>query len=361
MSWILRLILIAFILIFAQKLFFKRTGLHSVTCKRWFQDRYVFAGEKTWLMEQISNAKPFPVPLLVIESRISRSIELSSAVELDANESNYHRSFFTLLPFSKILRRHPVRILKRGFYNLKSVAASSYDLLGLSRVTQDDMPVNAMITAYPPFLDINDFDLPSHSFLGDAIVRRWIVHDPFLISGVREYQQYDPMKSVNWKASARTGRLLVNKYDYSANTRLLVVMNVDMSAYQWKTSIEHEQLEYALSLCATHMKCAVENSMEVAFSSNGCSVLDETSITKVDFGSGQQHLYILLEALALLSFRRIRSFRRHLVEYNRLGIHDTDILIITHYIEPEIDEQAQLLRSRGNSVEILIPHGGRIS
>lgn len=358
MIWILRLILAALILIFAQALLFKKASLHSVTCKRWFSDRYVFAGDKTWLMEQIFNNKPLPVPLLVVESRISRNIELSSAVELDVNDSNYHKSLFTLLPFTKILRRHPVRILKRGYYNLRSIAVTSHDLLGINRVNRE-IPVDARITAYPAFLDAEDLSLPSHSFLGDAIVRRWIVSDPFLISGVRDYQLQDPMKTINWKASARTGRLQVNQYDYSANTRLLVVMNVDMSEEQWNVAVEEEQLEYTLSLCATLMKYAIENSMEVAFSSNGRCIADEVMEAEVGFGSGEQHLYILLEALALMDFRRVRSFRQHLGEFDKAGIHDTDILIITHYLSQEIETQAQLLRSRGNAVEIMILHGGQ--
>lgn len=361
MIWVYRIIFAAIILVLAQAFFFKKLGLNSVSCKRSFSNRYVFEGEEIFLLEEITNERPVPVPLLVIESRINKNIGLSSAVELDANESNYHRSIFSLLPFSKIVRKHKIKLTTRGYYDLKSMVVSSYDLLGFSKQTIDEMLVNAIVTVYPALLDIKDLLLPCHSFLGDVVVRRWIIDDPFLNAGVREYLPTDPLKSINWKASARTGSLQINKHDYSANTRLLVLFNVDLSENQWGAPVETTKLEYALSICATAIKLAIENSMEVSFMSNGYSTLDKGSISEIASGSGEQHLYAILEALALLSFNHVFSFHYFLSQLYRTGIHDTDILIITSYVDREIDEQVELLRYGANSVEFMVPHGGEVA
>lgn len=358
MIWVYRIIFVAVILISIQAFFFKKIGLKSVSCKRWFSSRYVFEGEDIYLTEEITNERPAPVPLLVIESRINKNIELSSAVELNANDSNYHRSIFSLLPFSKIVRRHKIKIVRRGYYNLKSIAVSSYDLLGISKLSVNEMPVNAVVTVYPALLDVKDILLPCHSFLGDMVVRRWIMEDPFLNAGIRSYMPTDPLKSINWKASARTGSLQVNKHDFSANTRLLVLFNVDLSEHEWGGFVESASLEYALSLCATIIKSAIENNMEVAFMSNGFNSLDKGSISHVESGSGEQHLYAILEALALLSFNHACSFHYLLSQLYRTGIHETDILIITPYIDKEIEEQIELLRYAANAVEFMMPDGG---
>lgn len=354
MIWILRLVSVFVILIVIQAIFFRKIGLKSVSCRRWFSTRFAFEGDEILMCEEISNEKPVPVPLLVIESCLDRNIELSSAVELDANESNYHRSLFSLMPFSRIVRRHKVRLSKRGYYNLKSVAVSAYDLLGLSKQTVDEVITDATVTVYPSLLDIREISFPCHSFLGDAIVRRWILDDPFLNAGVREYSTSDPMKSINWKASARTGILQVNKHDYSANTRLLVLFNVDSSERQWDRPVDIGLLEYALSACATVVKTAIDNSMDVAFMSNGYSTLEKGVISEVPTGSGEQHLYAILEALALLTFNHVYSFNYFLSRLCKTGIHDTDILIISLYADSEMMEHVELLRLASNSVELMI-------
>ena len=58
-------------------------------------------------------------------------------------------------------------------------------------------------------------------------MRRWIVDDPFMLAGVREYQYGDSMRDVNWKATAKTGNLQVNQRDFTADRRLMVYLNVE--------------------------------------------------------------------------------------------------------------------------------------
>ena len=55
--------------------------------------------------------------------------------------------------------------------------------------------------------------MPSRKWQGDVLVKRWIMPDPFLVGGLREYRAGDPMRSVHWGASARTGRMQVKTYD----------------------------------------------------------------------------------------------------------------------------------------------------
>lgn len=64
---------------------------------------------------------------------------------------------------------------------------------------------------YPVLLNLDELPLPIHSWLGELPVKRWIVEDPFLTAGIREYSSGDSMGLVNWKATARTGVMQVHK------------------------------------------------------------------------------------------------------------------------------------------------------
>lgn len=351
MAWIFRLVMVTIILMVAQSFIFKRFGLYGVACSRCFSSRYSHVGDEILLSEEIVNNRPFPLPLLIVESRIDKNLELSSDVETVRNDCNYHRSVFSMMPFSKVVRRHKVKLLKRGYYDLKSIALSSYDLFGFIKVAQDEAPVNAVITVYPDFLDREIFELPSHSFLGDWVVKRWIVDDPFLNAGVRDYQSTDPMKNINWKATARTGSIKVNAHDFTANTKLMILFNTDLSEGQWGSVIDTSLLERGLSLCATYAKLAIENSIDAALASNAQSIKKKGVYAETSFGSGEQHLYAILEELALLSLEHVTSFHYFLGEFLKKGISQADILIITAYIDQEISDQVSLLRAAGNSVE----------
>ena len=51
--------------------------------------------------------------------------------------------------------------------------------------------------------------------------------DPFEFSGIRDYQRTDPMKHINWKASASAGRLMVNQHDSTTSAEVTVFLDVE--------------------------------------------------------------------------------------------------------------------------------------
>ena len=79
------------------------------------------------------------------------------------------------------------------------------DLLGIKDpFSQNNLQANLVV--YPSIIPMQEVPLPSHNWQGDISVRRWIVDDPFIISGVREYRAGDGMNQISWKATARTGQ-----------------------------------------------------------------------------------------------------------------------------------------------------------
>jgi len=351
MDWIIRFTAVAVLLLLVEYLVYRKWAMAGLSYDRAFTVRQAFEGETVLMRETIRNEKPLPIPLLTVESRMNGNLLLSSHANLEVNDIGYHKSLFTLLPFSKITRTHRVTCLKRGYYQVKSLAICIHDLFGLVRVAENEITVAAGIVVYPRLYDPGLFELPSHSLMGSMIVRRWIAEDPFLVSGIREYESGDPMKSVNWKASARTGGMKVNQFEHSANTRLMMLLNVESSQEQWGRDGDTEPVEHGISLCATLAQKAIENGMEAGFSANGRKADGSKGIIDIDCMSGEQQLYALWESMAMLELRRIMSFHTFLQTHAESGLRGCDILIFTTYVDEEIDQQATLLRMAGNSVE----------
>jgi uncharacterized protein (DUF58 family) len=51
--------------------------------------------------------------------------------------------------------------------------------------------------------------------------------DPFEFAGIREYRREDPMNRINWKASARTGELMVNQPDATTEHHVTILLDLD--------------------------------------------------------------------------------------------------------------------------------------
>jgi uncharacterized protein (DUF58 family) len=354
MDWIFRFIAVALLFLLVEYLLYKRLAMTGLVYQRTFSVTHAFEGETVQMRETIRNAKPLPLPLLTVESRMNANLRLSSNPNLEVNDIGYHKSLFTLQPFSKIVRTHQVCCLRRGFYEVRSLAVCAYDLFGLARVSENELAVRAGIVVYPKLYDPGLFELPSHSLMGDLVVRRWIAEDPFLLAGVREYESGDPMNAINWKATAKTGNLKVNQYDHSANTRLMLLLNVESSEQQWGRDGDLAPVEHGISLCATLAKKAIDHGMEAGFAANGHRIGGPKEPIILDCASGDPQLYNLWEAMAMLEARRVQSFHTFLDGLAGTGLSGCDILVLTTYVDDAIDRQIRLLRMAGNSVDYMM-------
>lgn len=342
-----------------QSFIFGKFNFRGLKYTRYFSKKSVYEGETVELVEQIVNRKILPVPWLRVESRISPDLRFQSANEEreTSEDEQYHKSVFYLGPYSRVTRRHKIKCLHRGDYRLTTVGVTSGDLVNFGSVTKQ-LDVSAHLLVYPRLLSEDEMDLPSRKWQGDVIVKRWIMPDPFLVGGLREYRTGDPMRAVHWGASARTGKLQVKTFDYTADPKLLVVLNIQMQEHQWSETMRYEQkvIEYGISLAATLITHAISAGVEAGFACNGQLSIrpEEPVVIPPVLASAQAEQ--LLSAMAELQILRARNFPTFLEELS--AFQDMDILILTAYDSELIEQGINALRMRGNSVTLNVIGGG---
>jgi uncharacterized protein (DUF58 family) len=124
--------------------------------------------------------------------------------------------------------------------------------------------------------------------------------------GIRDYQETDTSRHVDWKATARAQQLKVREFTREDDRRVVLVFDARIPAVNEKTP---EQFEKAVNLCAClawHF-CEVETKMQ--FITNGF----ETAMT-----SARDVVYPVLESLALIEPK---------LEPSQAGAHATSSLI----------------------------------
>ncbi|MCD8503040.1 MAG: DUF58 domain-containing protein [Bacillaceae bacterium] len=212
------LIFVTVFILMIQNKAYKSYSLSHIDYRRSFSKRAVYEGEQMELIDEITNRKLLPLLWLQLESKIHRNLHFQQKgkEQLEVHNEQFHRALFSLMPYQKVTRKQQLTCAKRGFYQIKSVGMSSGDALGFSTQTKL-VKASAEVIVYPKILSLKEMDLPSNSWMGDLIVRRWIIEDPFIVAGTRDYIFGDPMKTINWKATARANRLQVSKKDYSAD------------------------------------------------------------------------------------------------------------------------------------------------
>lgn len=354
---ILYIVLAMAALLWLQSMLLHRFGMREVTYTRTFSRPAAFVGDTVEMVEVIRNAKLLPVPWLRAESRMSPYLRFEGQAQDEnlheiAEDALFHRSVFFLAPFSQVTRRHTIRLEKRGRYAVGSVALTAGDLFAFTERTKT-LDTGAAISVYPRLLDDRAAELPSSRWQGDLTVKRWIVPDPFLVAGIREWQTGDVQRDVHWAATARTGRLQVKAHDYTANPRLLVLLNVQMHEQQWGDLMDYEQeaIERGVSLAATLCVKALAAGLEAGFAANAPVDADAPHPTILLPARYAGRDTDLLETLARLRVLRVRNFHTLLDDLSQLT--GMDIIILSAYESPLLQERMAMLRQKGNSVALL--------
>lgn len=351
--FILWFVLTSAAVLYGQTLLFRKLVLNRLSYQRQFRQRSCVRGDEIELVELIENRKWLPVPWLRVESQLSAHLGFRKGENFDVSKGELyqnHRSFFSLGGYTRVTRTHRLTPARRGCYNLSTVTLTGGDLLGNAHCHMQ-IPLEGELIVYPRPAEVPFHELPSRSWQGEHAIRRFIVPDPFVISGAREYQPGDTMKQINWKASARTGTLQVHQYDYTADRSLMLLLNVDDAEGMWRSVSNEALIEQGIEWAAGAAEAAIVQGMEVGFAAN-MPLAGSLDSTRIEANRGYEQLTAMYEAMARLELSRTESFLSLVGREGQLAYSNRDILVISTYWNEELEAAAARLRSNGNSVTV---------
>ena len=355
--WVLRLTILAAIVIYLQAWLFGRRGLKHIAFERAFVPPRAFVGDTGVMVEKIVNNKFLPVPWVRAESKIDNIISFVGTTWESVRHEAYHVNLFSLMPYTKITRSHSFTCVRRGYYPGSTVALSSGDMLSWKSGSMT-VETGADMMVYPRLLDPTEMPQLNDNFMGDMVVRRLILDDPFMIRGLRPYVAGDPLNRVDWKTTARTGAMMVREFDFTSELRVTICLNMD--AAEALRSMEDQVLvkEYGISLCATIAHMALAHGYETGFSSNAYVMTGQKQAEKepayVPYVAGEGQFQSILETLACLSLESVMSFGRFLEAEIQRGAFGMGYCIVTSVMRSDIEERVAQLRAIGNAVEVLL-------
>ena len=247
-----------------------------------FTDHFIHEGESTELIETLSNGKILPLPWVYVKFKI----------HCNGKVEHYRSDLFSIRFYQKIRRRIPFQFEKRGVYTIRGIDLISNNLFITSKfvkVIED----GATMVVYPRLISTEEFQIPFQKMMGDIITRRFMIEDPFMFKGIREYQPYDSFKTINFKASARAGEWLVNVNDYTVSQKVTVLLNMDRANQHYDMRLYENSIRLAASMANAYE----QEGIPVALRSNGRDVLSG-GVVSVEDGCGAGHIHTVFESLA---------------------------------------------------------------
>lgn len=129
-----------------------------------------------------------------------------------------------------------------------------------------------------------------------------MLQDPYCFTGTRDYLPGDSPKLINWKASARLQKIQVNHYLAAASPKVAYFLHIGSSGLNGYCE-SADLLELSVITAASLCNQAINEGSEVMLAGNFRVItekMDTDLTTQLPFGRGNQHLKMMLEALARL-------------------------------------------------------------
>jgi uncharacterized protein (DUF58 family) len=164
-------------------------------------------------LERWSNGDENPVTL-ELESRYGMPVQLRVIDEIPPQFQRRDLVFHTHMEaWGRAAIEYRVRPVQRGVYHFGAIRVFVATALGLME-RRFSLALNQEIAVYPGYLQLRRFELLAISdrltLAGIKRVRRLAQQAEF--ERIKDYVPGDDRRTVNWKATARRGRLMVNQY-----------------------------------------------------------------------------------------------------------------------------------------------------
>lgn len=331
-----------------------RISLDDVYYSREISEQRLFVGERAVLTLTLENRKSFPVPWLEVREQLPRDLPVT-----EGRTSVGGTPGVAMLQRNTALGRHdrlewPIELLatRRGYYRIGPSRLRSGDIFGFfERELVPEIPSTPLVV-YPHTYALPELGLDSARPFGELRGGNRIYEDPSRVVGVRDYQPGDPMKRIDWNATARVQRLQSRLYEPSRAQSIVVALNVGTFARSWQGT-DPVVLERGVSVAASVARWAYEADLAVGVIANGAFPGQGRPI-RIGAGRHPEQLNRVLEALAAVSAFTISSLARELEGASTGALPAGSTIVVVAAVMPEeLVATLQRLRREGHHVHVL--------
>jgi uncharacterized protein (DUF58 family) len=305
--------------------------------------RLKLTGERHGLFPRAQVGDRFDVEVKLVATRSVSTFVLEEQIPEKLGASV--RVPVTRLSANKSVSHHyGLRCARRGAYRVGPLVAVAGDPLGISE--RQTVVADAFELLVHPRVEIvtdrpltRQFEEPP---IRPPVSKPWPSGLEFY--GMREYKPGDDLRRIVWRATARTGKVMVREAEQGITDHITIILDTDRGSHSRDGEDVSESFEAGIRAAASLGVRHLRDGYEVKIETNG------GSLTRSLRGAGSQML--LLDALTRLDFSReplSRGLMRLLANPHR----DAHNILITPHLSTAEAGQLRLLMNTGVSVLVV--------
>ncbi|SFP31975.1 Uncharacterized conserved protein, DUF58 family, contains vWF domain [Salibacterium halotolerans] len=299
--------------------------LRSLQVTRSFSRTMLSYNESMEVTLHVEKKQPFPFLFLSVEDDVPAGME---------GLGQSAGTIFFLSPALSLSHSYDIQGSRRGEYWFSAVTLRTGDLFGF--ITKEyDVDLSRPVTVLPRLRPLKRWSGLRNENQESTPSPVRMMDQSYSVAGVRDYIPGDKMTSVDWKVSARSGKLVTKEFESQEGQGHIVI--IDNTIEKGENALE-ERIEFA----ASFMDYCYKNGVPTGFGfSTGEDVLLEE-------GSKRAHFQNIYQELAKLqaddtSFDEAPFFRQM--------FHGRSLLYITSVMsEARMEELQQVIKNRNEVV-----------
>jgi len=316
----------------------QKRALKDVDYDYKFSKQLVEADESFELISTIVNRSRRFIPFIRMEETLPKgvcAIHQSVGLREDVLGHLRYDSTIYMMPRSKLERRLEIVFSARGCYLFHGGKLHGGDFLGLKEKRESFQEFREVVV-YPKGVNVGQLEQMLSGFLGDISVRRFIMEDPILTIGTREYTGSESLNRISWKHSARSGELMVKQFDYTVETVVTVVLDINTPS---GTPVDFQHVENCFSLARSVCQLFKDKHIAFDFVSNGRIQTSKTQKQRLDQNTRNVSLLDILERLGRSTYQPIETFEETIQDVKWRQDKGQGTIVIT----PQKDENKETL------------------
>lgn len=315
-----------------------------------FERRIVGEGDRNVLIETIENRKWLPLPILQIKFATTRTFLFPKEETSTVTDQYYRNEFFSVLSYQRIVRELPFVCSKRGCYCVSDMDVIAKDLF-LTGMMLEHLEHHEMLCVLPRKIPVTQMPFSIDVLFGNVVRKSHISEDPFEFAGIREYQPYDSMHSINWKNTAKSGVLQVNTYHTTFSQEVHIFLNVEANTVARAELLCEEAIRIADAVANRFLLERVP----VGFYTNGRDQFTG-EVFGTAAGAGNSHIHNIEIALARVDLTKDKpDFQQLLLERTKELDPHAKILVVSNYRKESMVKAYGALCAAGFSCAWIIP------
>ena len=336
----------------AISVFWNRIALEDVHYERHLPQRRAVIGEDLPMTVSLTNRKPVPLTRVRVDDELPEALRVTEGDVTHNVTTNLQRlrHSTSMSWYERISWSYTLQCKERGMYRIGPAQIESGDPFGFLH-TRTTAPHQDSILVYPRIIPLDELGIPAARPLGEARGGIRMFQDLSRPMGLRDYQQGDSLKIVDWKATAKAQMLQVRTFEPSSTFTVILVVAVDTTSPHW-ASYAPEDLERVVTIAASMAAYAAERQYIIGLFSNDMPISPSMPMT-VRPGRGPDQLAEILGALATTRFYAFGPMSSQLAEHGRRFPLGATVVVVTAFLPREFVDTLSVLKHHGHRIVVM--------